>query len=126
MITGKIALTGLKHVLMEKKGQSGMIKGIFIPIAANDLFFSDKTNTVYLDLVAFEMKATGKNGETHIVKQSLPKAARDKMTKEEQNAMPILGNLKAESSGGYTETTNNMAPDEIWGEGASDDKPLPF
>ena len=125
MITGKIALTGLKHVLMEKKGQSGMVKGIFIPITANDLFFSDKTNTVYLDLVAFEMKAQGKNGETHIVKQSLSKDKREKMSKEEQNAMPILGNLKAETGGGgYIETVNNPAPDQIWGEDTSTD--LPF
>jgi hypothetical protein len=104
-----------------------MVKGIFIPIAANDLFFSETSKAVYLDLVAFEMKVQGKNGETHIVKQSLSKEKREKMTKEEQNAMPILGNIKAEAGGGgYTETINNPAPDEIWGEDASDDKPLPF
>lgn len=47
--TGSLALSKLKHVLMEKKGQSGMIKGIFIPLDANKLT-EGKDGAVYMGI----------------------------------------------------------------------------
>ena len=99
---GKLNLAALaSHKIVEfpqgKEKNAPKIKCIVIPIEKNHLFLSDKGN-VFLDLVAFDLKTpqTDKDGavtQTHIVKQSLPKDVREKMTKEEQMAMPILGGL---------------------------------
>ena len=48
---------------------------------------------VYLDLNAFALREP-KYEQTHIVKQSLPKDVRESMTKEQLDAMPILGGMK--------------------------------
>jgi len=94
-ITGSINLTAFKNVLMKKKNREGKeVIGIFIPLDANDLVLKDKA--VYFNIVAFEMKEA-KEWATHLVKQSLKKEKREKMTKEEQNAMPLFGNLKIET-----------------------------
>jgi len=120
MIGGKINLAKLTHVLMEKQGKTGMVKGLFIPISQNNLF-EGKDGNVYLDLIAFELKEP-KDGQTHLVKQSLPKEVRDKMTKEEQDAQPIIGNLNANIGSGGNSQPANAQPGVVLGE--SDD--LPF
>ena len=100
MIGGKLNLTALHHVLMTKKGQSGQIEGVFIPIEKNKLFKSDKGN-VYLDIVGFEI-ANPQYEDTHLVKQSIPKAEREKMTEDEIKEMPIIGNFKVFTAGEAT------------------------
>lgn len=58
---------------------------------------------VYLDLSAFALREP-KYDQTHLVKQSLPKEVREKMSKEELDAMPILGGMKA-----FESVLNNAA-----------------
>lgn len=93
MIKLGINLSELKHVIMTKKGQSGDVKGIFIPLEVNHLEQNEKNGNVYLNMVAFEMKEP-KDWADHIIKQSLPKEVREAMTDEEKKNEPILGNLK--------------------------------
>ncbi len=118
MIGGKLNLAKLEHVLMEKKGQNGMVECIVIPIAKNHLF-KGKDGNIYLDLIAFDLKEQ-KDGNTHLIKQSLPKEVREKMSKEEQNAMPVLGNLSI--LGGGDSKPNNAAAGVMLG----DEDDLPF
>lgn len=97
---GKINLAALSsHKIAEfpVKGSDEKIKCIVLPIEKNNLFLSEKGN-VFLDLVAFELKTPllDKDGavlQTHLLKQSLPKDVRAKMTKEESMAQPIIGSM---------------------------------
>ena len=54
-----------------------------------------------------------KDYATHIVKQSLPKDVREKMSKEELNEMPILGNFK-HSGGARADANSNAAPEKTF------------
>ncbi len=112
MITGKLNLTSLVSVLTSRKGKDGkMIEGVFIPIDKNHLFKSDKGN-VYLDLIAFELKEK-KHDDTHLVKVSLPKDVREGMSQDEQNAQPIIGNLRVwDGAGGQEETVEHLGDDD--------------
>lgn len=92
-ISGKLNLLQLHAVKKMMPGQLGPVECLIIPIQKNNLFVGDKG--IYLDLIAFEVenkKADSK--DTHLVKQSLSKEVREKMTTEQLNAMPILGNLQ--------------------------------
>ena len=120
LITGSVNLAALTHVKMEVKGKSGQVKGVFIPLDVNKLSEHEKGG-VFLNVVGFEMKEPKEYG-THIVKQSLSKEVREKMSKEELEAMPILGNLKASDSQPAA-TDSNAAPDKTF---KPDDKDLPF
>jgi len=120
MIGGKLNLAKLDHVLMMKKAKSGIMECIVIPIEKNNLFKSDKGN-VYLDLIAFDLKEP-KDGQTHLVKQSLSKAKREAMSKEELNEMPILGSLNTNIGGDGGEPANAAGTGVVVDE--SDD--LPF
>ena len=119
MIKGKINLGALINVEMEVQGKSGKVKGLFIPIKANKLF-EGKNGAAYLDLVAFKLKEP-QEYSTHLVKQSLSKEEREKMTKEQQNEMPILGNLNVDES--FSETNSNAAPGKVFTPESND---LPF
>lgn len=121
MISGKLNLAALKHVVIEKKGKDDkMIKGLFIPIEANNLFASEKENGgIYLDLVCFEMKEK-KDYATHIVKQSFSKKELEEMG-DAAKELPILGNLNTEV--GNKETNNNAAGKGVT-LGAEDDVPF--
>lgn len=123
-LTGSIALTKLKHVIMEKKGQSGMIRGIFIPIEQNLLL--EKEKAVYMSVnVNFKPEADkyGQNGfiskttETSIWKEL------DEAGKEEAKKLsPILGNIKDWSSSGSANDSAGAATSDVVGE----DDDLPF
>ena len=116
----KLNLASLKHALMksEKTGKPLLV----IPVEENSMFFSEKGN-VYLDLIAFPVKSPN-DDQTHVIKQSLPKAVREAMTKEQQQAMPIIGNLKVWSEGGtHSEPEPNNAASGAVAEGVKD---LPF
>lgn len=119
--TSKINLAALKHVMMEQKGKSGMIKGIFIPIEANHLFESEKTGAVYLDMISFDLK-TVKDDQSHLTKQSMQKAVFEKMTDEEKKEQPIIGSLNVNFGGGGGEANSNAAPGAVMKDGDE----LPF
>lgn len=86
-----------KSGVMRVKGKGETLECLVIPIKENHLFVSldedGKPKAVYLDLTAWEIKDS-KYGDTHMVKQSLPKEVRIQMTEEEKKMQPVLGNIK--------------------------------
>lgn len=77
---------------MSLKGQTGMVRGIFIPILENKLYEGEKA--LYLDMTGFEIskEKKGDRKDTHLVKQSFAKEVYDAMTEEQRKEVPILGN----------------------------------
>jgi hypothetical protein len=73
------------------KGKTETKRCLVIPINDAQLFLGEKG--VYLNLTAIEMREE-RYGDTHVLKQSLPKDVYQAMTDEERNAQPILGSLK--------------------------------
>ena len=109
MIGTKLNLAILKHKVLELKGKSGMVKGIFIPIEANHLYHSVEKGNVYLDLVGFDItKPAEGQKDTHLVKQSFSKEIREKMTEEEKKAVPVIGNHTVLGSGGSAAAPQTM------------------
>jgi len=120
-IVGKINLASLTHVIQEKKNKAGeMIKCVVIPIEQNHLFQSEKGN-LFMDLIAFDLKEL-KDDQSHLVKQSLPKAVREKMSKEDQEKLPIIGSLNVNFGGGGGNQVNNAAGGAV----LSEEDDLPF
>ena len=82
---------------MQIQGRTKVLRCLVIPVEDNNIFVTTDENNhpkaAYIDLTAWELK-NPKYDETHMVKQSLPKEVREKMTDEEKKAMPILGGLK--------------------------------
>lgn len=123
-LSGSIALTKLQHVIMEKKGKSGMIRGLFIPIAANLL--SEKDGAVYMSVnVNFKPEADkyGQNGFISKTTDSKIWKELDDAGKEKAKELsPILGNIKDFSSGGTAyDAAGAAAPGTV-----SEDDDLPF
>jgi hypothetical protein len=107
MISGKLNLSMLHHVITEKnsgKTPGKKIKCIIIPIEENDLYLSDKGN-VFLDIIAFDSVKEDYQ-QTHTVKQSFKEG---KYTKEERFEKPFLGNLNANMGGGGEPKPNSPA-----------------
>ncbi len=105
-ISGKLNLLQLHAVKKVMPGQLGPVECLVIPIAKNNLFVGDKG--VYLDLIGFEIEnKKGDSKDTHLVKQSLNKDIREKMTKEQLEAMPIIGNFQVWSEGTEKEPTSS-------------------
>ena len=77
--------------LTNLKGKTATKRCLVIPIDDSNLFVGEKG--VYLNLTAIEMREE-RYGDTHVLKQSLPKDVYQAMTDEERNAQPILGSLK--------------------------------
>ena len=95
---GKLNLLKLKRAgIMQIQGRTGVLRCLVIPVEDNNIFVTTDENNhpkaVYIDLTAWELK-NPKYDETHMIKQSLPKEVREKMTDEEKKAIPILGGLK--------------------------------
>ena len=120
-IGGKINLASLQHVARKMKGQDGEIDVIIIPIEKNNLFKSKKGN-VYMDIIAFEIE-NKQYDDTHLVKQSLPKDVRAKMSDDEKKNQPILGNLNVNLSSGESEPQSAAPPSTNINEAEAD---LPF
>lgn len=119
-ISGKINLAQLKGQVKSMQGKSGMVECFVIPIALNNLFKGEKG--IYLDLIAFEIEnKKGDSKDTYLVKQSLSKEVREKMTKEELNAMPIIGNFRVWGEG-FTEAEPQTNVDDV----ADETSDLPF
>ena len=86
-----------------------------ILIEKNKLFVGEKG--VYLDLIAFEIDSAKRNTEskdTHLVKQSFSKEAREEMGEDELKSLPILGNLQVWSGTVESEpvSSNELQPEE--------------
>ena len=99
---GQIELTKLKCVILEKKGQSGMIRGVFIPIEANKLDeFAPNRVAVPISVVCHDTPDEyGKDGFIGQKVDSKLFNAATAEQKEEFNKLPILGNFK-DFSGKY-------------------------
>lgn len=106
MITGKLNLAKLEHVIREFQMKDGSRQEcIVIPIKKNSLFKTDKGN-VFLDIVAFETpvekrkivpvtvgeKTFDRYESTHIVSQSYDAKKREEV-KAAGGYAPTLGNL---------------------------------
>ena len=91
--TLKLNLLALKNAAVTRlKGAQETKLCLVIPIEDNRLYVGDKG--VYLDLTAFELRETSRHGDTHLLKQSLPKQAYKSMSEEERKAQPLLGSMK--------------------------------
>ena len=123
-LSGSIALTKLQHVIMEKKGKSGMIRGLFIPINANLL--TEKDGAVYMPVnVNFKPEADqyGQNGFISKTIDSKIWKDLDEAGKEDAKKLsPILGNIK-DWSGSSASDASGAASAPV---NADDDDDLPF
>lgn len=96
---GKLDFLKFKNsCVISVKGKTGEKKGVFVPIEDNGLFVTtdenNKAKGAYFNFAVFENKYVGKYGDTHMIKQSIDKDTRSKMSDEEKRAIPILGNMK--------------------------------
>ena len=96
--SGKLNLLRFRNAcIVSVTGRTATKKGVFIPIEDNNLFVSADENLrpkgAYIDFIAWENNPP-KYGDTHSLRQSVPKEARERMTEEERNAIPYLGNMR--------------------------------
>ena len=114
-ISGKLNLLQLHAVRKMITGKLGAVECLVIPIEKNKLFVGEKG--IYLDLIAFEIDPAKRNAEskdTHLVKQSFSKEAREVMGEDELKSLPILGNLQVWSGTVESESvSSNELQDEI-------------
>jgi len=114
-ISGKLNLLQLHAVRKMITGKLGAVECLVIPIEKNKLFVGEKG--IYLDLIAFEIDPAKRNAEskdTHLVKQSFSKEAREEMGEDELKSLPILGNLQVWSGTVESEpvSSNELQPEE--------------
>lgn len=117
----KIDLLKLKNSFVTNlKGKAATKRCLVIPIDDSGVYLGEKG--VYLNLTAVEMREQW-YGDTHVLKQSLPKEEYQAMSEEERRAQPILGSLKPLESQQrqmeVTQTTNAA-------EAVEDPDDLPF
>lgn len=109
---------------LESKKTGVTKRGIFIPIEENDLYESIdealKPKGVFLSQNAWPLKTKGQYGGTHLLKQNFSTEFREKLTEEELNSMPILGNMKP------IEKTKDVSNSNVPQVSASEDNDLPF
>lgn len=96
---GKQNLLKFKNsCIVNIKGKNSTKKGVFIPIEDNNLFVTADENLkpkgAYVDFIAWENQQPGKYGDTHSLRQSLPKEVREKMNEQELKEIPFFGNMK--------------------------------
>lgn len=109
-LSGSIALTKLQHVIYEIEGNSGKIKGLFIPIEQNMLTALDKdgTTSVYMQVnvsVKGETDQYGQNGFISKTTDSKLWKGLDEAGKAKAKELsPILGNIKDFSAGGSNDS----------------------
>ena len=124
--SGKMNLLRFKNAcVVSVQGKTAKKKGIFIPIEDNHLFVSadeaGRTKGAYVDFMAWENQRPSPYGDTHSLRQSYPKEARDRMTEEEQKAVPYFGNMRpfeAKNAAAYAQP--------LYGAEAEDLGELPF
>lgn len=125
---GKLDFLKFKNsCVISVKGKTGEKKGVFVPIEDNDIFVTtdenNKAKGAYFNFAVFENKQVGKYGDTHMIKQSIGKDARLKMSDEEKRAIPILGNMKPMELQNVAKTVETPVAPVVHEE---DDDSLPF
>lgn len=89
-----LQLTKLNRVgrvqLNDRNG--GKIDCLAIPIEHNHLYVND-ANEVYLSVIAWESNGLS-DGQTHLIKPSIPRKLYEKMTEGQKRAIPIVGNVR--------------------------------
>ncbi len=113
--------------IMRIKGKGEILRCLVIPIEENHLFVSTDEHTnrpkaAYLDVTAWELR-NPKYDETHLIKQSLSKDAREAMSDEQCKNIPILGSLKPFEA--KLAENNAMTCDAPFAQ-VSDEDDLPF
>lgn len=88
----KVNLTKIPGAaLVNLKGKEATKQCIVIPVEDAHLFVGEKG--VYLNLTGIAFKEP-KYDDTHLIKQSLDKETYSAMTKEQQDAQPIIGGIR--------------------------------
>jgi hypothetical protein len=122
-LSGSIALTKLQHVIMEKKGKTGMVRGVFIPIEANLL--TEKEGAVYMAVNVNFKSEQDKYGQNGFISKTTDskiwKELDEAGKKAAQELSPILGNIK-DFSGGSSNDTAGAASATV----VTEDDDLPF
>lgn len=86
----KLTNTFLRNFTSAKTGATK--RCICIPIDDNpNIYLGEKG--CYLNMTAVEVN-NPQFGDTHILKPDLPKEIRERMTQEQRDALPILGNMR--------------------------------
>ena len=121
IVTGKVKLTALKHIIQKRKNKEGKdIDCILIPIAANHLYYNADKQIVSLDIIAFDsLKPEFK--QTHSMKQSFSKEELERQKAAEEQT-PFLGSLNTDFGGASAPASGNAAPGVVVG----DDDDVPF
>lgn len=97
--SGKLNLLKFRNAcIVSIKGKTAIKSGVFIPIDDNNLYVSAdeelRPKGAYVDFLAWENDEPGRYGDTHSIRQSVPKEAREMMTEEERRAVPYIGNMR--------------------------------
>ena len=89
-------MNGVKTITSKKNNE----KYVCIPLSANYIFEGRKG--LYMDLTAYSYD--GKFGESHFLKNRIPKDIYEKMSEEDKKNTPIIGSLSPlEMDKGITE-----------------------
>ena len=102
-----LALMNSVKLITSKKDNE---KYVCIPLSENYIFEGKKG--LYLDLTAYSYD--GKFGESHFLKNRIPKDIYEKMSEEDKRNTPILGSLSPlEMDNGITEKADFQEFDEV-------------
>ena len=89
----RIDLLKLKNAFMKNlTGRTTTKRCLIIPVDDNDSIYLGEKGC-YLNMSAFEV-SNPQYGDTHVIKGDIPKEVRERMTDEQRNAIPILGNMR--------------------------------
>lgn len=127
-LSGSIALSKLKHVLMTCKGQNGDVKGMFVPFEANKLEIIEKPleggkfeTQVYMPARVHIKDEEDQNGQIGFISKSLSTkdykalGTGDAAKVAAQPFTPILGSLKDFSNASNTnDAEGNAASGEVF------------
>jgi len=117
-LNGSIALTKLpQSIILEKKGKSGIVRGVFLPIDGNHLI--EKDGAIYMDIRVTVRDEVDQYGQNGFISKGVPSEVYKSLKDTPdalKSAQPILGNIKDFSA------SSNSAPVET----VSDDDDLPF
>ena len=94
-LTGSIELTKLVSAITTRKGKSGDVKGVFIPIDHNHL--TEKDGRVYVDIRLIVRDEKDKYEQNGFISKGVPKEVyqEHKDDKEKlKELQPILGNVR--------------------------------
>ena len=104
-------MNGVKLVTSKKDNE----KYVYIPLSDNYIFEGRKG--LYLDLTAYSYD--GKYGESHFLKNRIPKDVYEKMSEDDKKNTPIIGSLSPlEINNGIAEKADYQDFDEVSNEDA--------